>query len=119
MNFVKGRLGTDGGQAVLLTEGGLHLPVGDLPGIAAGRPVTFGVRPEHLVITPEGIPAEVIVVEPTGSETQVNVRHGQQEFVCLFRDRILPRPGETIRISPLAQHIHLFDTETGQRLGAC
>jgi len=119
MNFIKGRLGTDGGQAVLLTEGGLHFPVGDLPGIAAGRPVTFGVRPEHLVITPEGIPAEVIVVEPTGSETQVNVRYGQQEFVCLFRDRILPRPGETIRIRPLAQHIHLFDTETGQRLGAC
>jgi multiple sugar transport system ATP-binding protein len=78
--------------------------------------VTIGVRPEHLVIAPEGVPVEVGVVEPTGSETQVNVRHGQQEFVCLFRERILPRPGETIRISPLVQHIHLFDTATGQRL---
>jgi multiple sugar transport system ATP-binding protein len=118
MNFVKGSLGTDGGKAVFVSEEGLRFPVGDLPGIAAGRPVTFGVRPEHLVITPEGIPAEVIVVEPTGSETQVNVSYGQQEFVCLFRDRIVPRPGETIRISPLAQHIHLFDTDSGQRLGA-
>ncbi len=91
MNFVKGSLRTDGGKAAFVTEGGLRFPVGDLPGIAEGRSVTFGVRPEHLAITPDGIPAEVVVVEPTGSETQVNVRCGQQEFVCLFRDRIRKR----------------------------
>jgi multiple sugar transport system ATP-binding protein len=118
MNFVKGNLRTDAGKTVFVTEGGLSFAVGDLPGIAAGRSVTFGVRPEHLAITPDGIPAEVVVVEPTGSETQVNVRYGQQELVCLFRDRIRSRPGETIRVSPLAQHTHLFDTETGQRLAA-
>ncbi len=118
MNFVKGSLSTDGGNTQLVAAGGLRLPVGAIPGFTAGRPVTFGVRPEHLVITPDGVPAEVVVVEPTGSETQVNVRSGEHDFVCLFRDRMLPKPGETIRISPLGQHIHVFDSETGQRLTA-
>ena len=118
MNFVKGSLRADAGKAEFVAEGGLRFPVANLPATAAGKAVTFGVRPEHLVITPDGIPVEVVIVEPTGSETQVNVRSGQHEFVCLFRDRLLPKPGETIRVSPLAQHVHLFDTGTGQRLAA-
>jgi multiple sugar transport system ATP-binding protein len=118
MNLVKGTLGADGGRVVFQADAGLRFPVGDLRGIKEGRPVTFGVRPEHLIASPDGIPVEVVVVEPTGSETQVNVRHGQQELVCLFRDRVVPRPGEAMRIVPMPQHIHLFDTETGQRLAA-
>lgn len=118
MNLMTGHLSFDQGKAVFLTEGGLRFPVGDIPGNEEDRPVTLGIRPEHVVISPEGMPAEVVVVEPTGSETQVNVKNGDQEFVCLFRDRILPKPGETIRISARAQHIHLFDPDTGQRLGA-
>ena len=118
MNFVKGSLKADAGKAEFVAEGGLRFPVANLPGTAAGQAVTFGVRPEHLVITPDGIPVEVVVVEPTGSETQVNVRSGQHEFVCLFRDRLLPKPGETIRVSPLPEHVHLFDAETGRRLAA-
>ena len=118
MNFFEGSLSADGGNAQFVAAGGLRIPVGDVPGVAAGRAVTFGVRPEHLVISPDGIPAEVVVVEPTGSETQVNVRSGEHDFVCLFRDRVLPKPGETIRISPLGKHIHVFDSETGQRLTA-
>ncbi len=116
MNFMSGALGADPGPAVFQSEGGLRFPVGAIPHAAQGRRVTLGVRPEHVVITPDGVPAEVLVVEPTGSETQVNVKNGQHEFVCLFRERIRPRPGEMIRISPMAQHIHLFDVETGQRV---
>ena len=118
MNFVKGSLKADAGKAEFVAEGGLRFPVANLPGTAAGNAVTFGVRPEHLVISPDGIPVEVVVVEPTGSETQVNVKSGQHEFVCLFRDRLLPKPGETIRVSPLPEHVHLFDAETGRRLAA-
>ena len=118
MNFLKGAIGTDQGKSVFLTEGGLRFPVGDVPGNANGRSVMLGVRPEHLVISPAGMPAEVVVVEPTGSETQVNVKNGRQDLICLFRDRILPKPGETIRIAPIVQHIHLFDAATGQRISA-
>ena len=38
---------------------------------ADGRDVTLGVRPEHFLISDGGVPAEVVVVEPTGADTQV------------------------------------------------
>jgi multiple sugar transport system ATP-binding protein len=37
-------------------------------------------------------------------------------MICVFRDRILPNPGETMRIAPEPAGTHLFDAETGQRL---
>ena len=58
----------------------------------------------------------VLVVEPMGSETQIVVRGGGQEMICVFRDRILPNPGEIIRIAPDPAATHLFDAETGRRM---
>jgi len=118
MNFLNGKLRTEGDRRTFVSDDGLRFEVPRVAGADDDRPVTFGVRPEHFVIDPEGVSVEVDVVEPTGSETQVNVRSGQQEIVCLFRDRIRPRPGETIRIRPLAEHTHLFDPGTGIRLAA-
>jgi multiple sugar transport system ATP-binding protein len=62
------------------------------------------------------VPVEVVVVEPTGSETLIVVKGGQTELDCLFRSRILPNPGETLRIQPDIAHVHLFDAESGHRL---
>jgi multiple sugar transport system ATP-binding protein len=62
------------------------------------------------------MPAEVVVVEPTGSETQVVAKIGGQELVCVFRERVSAGPGETIRIAPDQNLVHLFDGETGQRI---
>jgi multiple sugar transport system ATP-binding protein len=114
MNFVKGRL--EGGAFV--TDAGMRLPVGKPPASSDGRPVVYGVRPEHFQLTGGGVPVEVVVVEPTGSETQVVVRGGggHQEMVCVFRERVTAGPGETIHIQPNPSLVHLFDQETGQRL---
>jgi len=38
--------------------------------------------------------AEVVVTEPTGSETQVVARSGDHDIVCVFRERVMPKPGE-------------------------
>src|SRR3954447_6959342 len=114
MNFIKGRI--DGQD--FLADGGLRLPLGTAPAAAAGKPAIYGVRPEHfrLVSDDAGVPVEVVVVEPMGSETQIVVRGGGQEMICVFRDRILPKPGEVIRIAPDSAATHLFDAETGRRL---
>jgi multiple sugar transport system ATP-binding protein len=58
------------------------------------------------------------VVEPTGSETHVLGRLGAAEVVGVFRERILARPGEEIRISVEPQATHLFDAASGVRLTA-
>jgi multiple sugar transport system ATP-binding protein len=114
MNFLKGRI--EGGGFVM--DEGLTLPLNGAPAASAGRPAIYGVRPEHfrLVSDDAGVPVEVVVVEPMGSETQIVVRGGGQEMICVFRDRILPKPGEVIRIAPDSAATHLFDAETGRRL---
>jgi multiple sugar transport system ATP-binding protein len=115
MNFMRGRLRVNG-QATLETDGGFVLPVANPPSGSEGRTLICGVRPEHLSIDAGGIAAEVVVVEPTGSETQVIARHGDQEITCLFRERITARPGENIQISANPTLIHLFDPDSGNRL---
>ena len=117
MNFLKGRVE---GHGFVLGEGGegITLPVNGAPAASAGRPAIYGVRPEHfrLVSDGSGVPVEVVVVEPMGSETQIVVRSGGQDMICIFRDRFLPNPGEIIRIAPDPAATHLFDAETGRRL---
>ena len=78
--------------------------------------VIYGIRPEHWRLASDGVAAEVLVVEPTGSETQVVTRLGGATVTCAFRERIAARPGEHIGISPDAAVVHLFDQGTGQRL---
>ena len=118
MNFLKGKAVMENGRPVFKSDAGLTFVIGRIPPGAEGKPLTLGVRPEHFLITPDGVPVEVAVVEPTGSETQVNVKNGAQEVVCLFRDRISAKPGETIRVTPNPATVHLFDQQTGKRLVA-
>ena len=116
MNFLQGTVGEAAGRPVFVSDGGLTLPLRPLAGATPGRAVTYGIRPEHFVVAPDGIAAQVVVVEPTGSETQVVVRMGGQDLVCLFRERITALPGETIRLTPDLALTHLFDTSDGRRI---
>ncbi|WP_281827263.1 ABC transporter ATP-binding protein [Jannaschia rubra] len=108
MNLMPGR-GEEGGVAA----GGAVLPV---PGVAPGRQVTLGMRPEHLVLSDSGMAATVSVVEPTGSETHVIARLGDRDVTAVTRDRPAVRPGETIHLSPVPGSVHIFDEASGARL---
>jgi multiple sugar transport system ATP-binding protein len=111
MNLIVGRPG-DGG---FLAEGGAVLP---MPADARGVPGVYGIRPEHMLLAPEdGMEATVTLVEPTGSETQVLLRIAQTSLLCAFRERVIARPGDTIRVKPDLSLIHLFDP-SGHRLSA-
>ncbi|KZC97670.1 ABC transporter ATP-binding protein [Oceanibaculum pacificum] len=119
MNFIKGR-GAVNGVASVKSDSGIDLPLGpDMNGGTAnldGRPVVYGIRPEHLHIAEGGLPAEVVVVEPTGSETQVFAKLGGQEVVAVLRERVTVGPGDIIPLKPEPGLVHLFDGETGRRL---
>jgi multiple sugar transport system ATP-binding protein len=82
----------------------------------AGASILYGIRPEHLRLDQQGMAASVVLVEPTGSETQVQLRVGERPITAAFRERIMARPGETLRVAPDPAHIHLFDQTTGLRL---
>jgi len=116
MNFIKGKV-VAGDPPQVVTDTGIVLPVKDLAPGMDGRPVIYGIRPEHFVIDSEkGIPVEVSVVEPTGSETQVFARLGGQDIVGVFRERIAVGPGDKLPLSPDPDLVHLFDQETGRRI---
>jgi multiple sugar transport system ATP-binding protein len=117
MNFLPGKVKQNG---VLGFEGpnGVNLPLGMAPANSDGRPAVYGVRPEHFTIGDEGADAEIVVVEPTGSETQVVARLGGEEVIAVFRERHTFEPGDRIRLKPNPSLVHLFDESTGKRLNA-
>jgi multiple sugar transport system ATP-binding protein len=94
----------------------LPLPVRAVP--VANGPAIYGIRPEHLALCGAGgVPAEVLLVEPMGSETQLTVRLGETRLVCLVHERLALTPGSAIGLAPVREAIHLFDAQSGQRIG--
>jgi multiple sugar transport system ATP-binding protein len=112
MNFLKGAAKGDGSIEVE----GTRLPVAGKHSVADGQPVVYGIRPEHLELANDGFPAKIAVVEPTGSETMVVVRMGETEVVALFRERHQFAPGQTVHLRPRVEQVHLFDSDSGQRV---
>jgi multiple sugar transport system ATP-binding protein len=115
MNFLDGKLVGDGVPHVE-TANGSRLPLVASRAGLDGKPVIYGIRPEHLEFADDGIEADVVVVEPTGSETQIVARIGQQDLIAVIRDRRPVKPGDKIRLRPNPAAAHVFDKETGQRL---
>ena len=115
MNFVHGRMGTEGGHRVFVSESGLRLPVPD-SAARDGQEVTYGIRPEHIRIGAGGIPMNVVVVEPTGSETQIFARAGTDLIDAVVKERITARSGEEIGFVIDSANVHLFDRWTEQHL---
>ena len=112
MNFIDGTQ-KDG---VLVTASGARLPLAAAQAANDGRAMVYGIRPEHLDLADDGVEAEVVVIEPTGSETQLVARVGTQEIIAVFRERHPFAPGQKIRLKPRAPVAHLFDAASGQRL---
>jgi multiple sugar transport system ATP-binding protein len=113
MSFLEGRL--DGGASAVLSDG-TRLPVAG--NAAAGGPVTVGIRPESYRRDGEGpLALTVEVVEPTGPEIHVFGRIADEDVRVVFRDRVLPKPGEQLRLSVPVEDVHLFEQQSGNRLG--
>ena len=117
MNFLKGNIQLNG-KAGFAGPNGVQLPLMTAPTGSNGRPAVYGIRPENFTIADDGVESEIIVVEPTGSETQVFAKLGGQEIVAVFRERHQFRPGDIVRLKPDPQLAHLFDDSTGQRLAS-
>src|SRR3954454_11331682 len=117
MNFLKGQVKSNG-RAGFEGPNGVKLPLASAPANSEGRPAVYGVRPEHFTIADDGVEAEIIVVEPTGSETQVFAKLGGEQVVAVFRERHQFNPGDKVRLKPDPSLVHLFDETTGKRLNA-
>ena len=109
MNILQGRSTADGfttGDGIVFP-----LPVREQTESA----IAWGVRPEHLRLSDSGVPAVVEVVEPTGSETLVIAKAGNNTLSALLRERIRVMPGQQVFLAPDLTQLHLFNAE-GRRI---
>jgi len=83
-----------------------------------GQAVQYGVRPSDMRLSTsgQGIPAKVVVVEPTGAETELLLRVGEADLVLVLHGRTGVQPDETVLLDVAADKTHVFDTAGGQRL---
>ncbi|HZI83185.1 MAG TPA: TOBE domain-containing protein, partial [Casimicrobiaceae bacterium] len=119
MNIVPGTARVNGSDGRIEFDGAITLPLPRGARAADGQSVLYGMRPEHCLLAEEGgLPADVIVVEPTGADTQLYCRFNGQELTSLARDRVHCRAGDRIRLKPDLARAHLFDAASGVRLVA-
>jgi multiple sugar transport system ATP-binding protein len=89
----------------------------------AGSVATVGVRPEDLTIATDGtgLPVTVEVVEELGADAYIYGSAGEgteaHPVVARVDGRTPPQKGSVINLVPDHGHVHLFNTETGQRIG--
>jgi multiple sugar transport system ATP-binding protein len=98
--------------------GGVTVPVP----VGASGSVVVGFRPESLDVAPDGIPASVEVVEELGADAYVfcvaQLADGPAKLVARVETRHAPARGERVTLRPRADEAHVFDPESGARLGA-
>jgi multiple sugar transport system ATP-binding protein len=117
MNVITGQLSRDGTchfQAVGLD---IELPTRMVPASALGRPISLGVRSEHVHLGDAGVPAEVRLTEPLGDETLVFFDYGgDTDLVAKMGGECDLRVGDRIHFRLNAGGVLFFDTPDGTRL---
>jgi multiple sugar transport system ATP-binding protein len=117
MNMIPGLARMDGAGGHVEFAGGATLPLPRGARAADGQQVLYGARPEHCALTAgAGLPADVVVVEPTGADTQLYCRFNGQELTSLVRDRVECRAGDRVGLNPDPGRAHLFDAASGVSL---
>jgi len=117
MNVLEGRLRAAEGRAWVEAQG-QHWPVAPLSRVADGQAVHYGVRPGDISVATsgEGIPAKVIVVEPTGAETELLLAVGEAQLVVVLHGRTDVQPDDIVRLTIAPAKAHVFDGASGNRL---
>jgi multiple sugar transport system ATP-binding protein len=123
MNLCPARLNGDG----VAELSGIQLELS--PEIASAararglREVVVGLRPESLEINgSEGIRAEVEVVEELGADAYAfcvaRMDNTETKLIARTDWRRPPERGEMVALLPRSGEAHVFDPETGERLGS-
>ena len=117
MNVVQGVLQLNAGQTHVQAQGA-SWPALPVAAGQNGQAVHYGVRPTDITLTQagQGIAAQVVVVEPTGAETELLVQVGEFKLVVTLHGRTEANPGDTVYLHIDPAKTHLFDAATEQRL---
>src|SRR4029079_18808718 len=90
----------------------------------AGEQVVMGLRPEdihdaHFLLDADPatiVQAEVQLREYLGSDVDLHLTAGGQEFVARMDNRTQARPGDSLSVVFDTANVHVFDPATGRTL---
>jgi multiple sugar transport system ATP-binding protein len=105
--------------------GGYVLPVDRAALTRASGRITVGVRPEAWHLVPEGdqgLPVTVTVIEELGADAFMygtsDVEGTPADIAVRLESRRAVEKGSVVHVTTDPQKVHVFDTETGERLSA-
>jgi len=118
MNLLSATIEASGGIAILSDGSEVKLP--EKVASHAGKPITFGIRPEHIATdldTDAGINLTVGIVEKLGADTLVHgvMDDGVDMVVRLDGIRDF-EAGQKLQLAFPPDMIHVFDESTGKRI---
>jgi multiple sugar transport system ATP-binding protein len=118
MNVLEGTVRRANGQCNVEAQGA-SWPAPAATAAVDGQAVHYGVRPGDITLSEpsRGVPARVIVVEPTGAETELLVEVGAAQLTLAVHGRVDAQPDQMVGLVIGSESVHLFDRQTGQRLG--
>jgi multiple sugar transport system ATP-binding protein len=120
MNFLEMQVRPrPGGVELAGPQGAVHVPASRFS-IGSRDRVTVGLRPVHLKPCLEGTPGclrgKVDLVEYLGHDVMVTVDCAGAPVCAVLPVGQRPQIGEPLSFTVAAEHVHLFDAETGQSL---
>ena len=118
MNVFEGTLRSQQGRPWVEADG-QQWPVGSVAGGKDGQSVHYGIRPGDITMVEpaQGISATVVVVEPTGAETEIILQVGETMLTLVLHGRTDVKPDQVIGLQIAAEKVHLFEKSGGQRIG--
>ncbi len=121
MNVLNGKVGRTGGSRTSKPRAGSGGRCSPVPA-ADGQAVAYGIRPSDLALAGAGadgaVPAEIVVVEPTGAETELLIQAGEAQIILVTHGRPDVNPGDRIGLAIDPAKVHVFDQASGARLAA-
>jgi multiple sugar transport system ATP-binding protein len=115
MNFFQGVVLREA-EPFLRSADGTLWPLPSRAETLVGRDVTLGIRPEHIRLGDGQVSGRLSSIEPTGSDTHLNVQVGAADIVMLTRERLSVAVGAPVSLLLDTDMIKLFDQATGLRL---
>jgi sn-glycerol 3-phosphate transport system ATP-binding protein len=76
----------------------------------------FGVRPEHMALAPDGVPARVISGDYLGADSVVEVDIGGQPAHVRVAGHAACDEGDVVHVAWSPADVHVFDAATGVRI---
>ena len=120
MNLISAEPGADGARI-----GAYEVPIDRAAASRMSGEITVGVRPESWRLVGEndgGLPVKVTVVEELGADAYIygtcDVEGTPSEIVVRIDARKDHQKGHVVHVTTDPDHVHVFDTATGERLSA-